>query len=353
MDVITGIENLFGTVFADTFIGDAADNNFQGGGGADTMSGGDGNDIIVGSGPGIVGNGDAGDDTVQGSSSGSDNLSGGDGNDFLRGILGDDTMGGGTGDDVVYVGISGNVVVQGGDGTDWISFFDDNLIGDPGHPSPRIKFKLSDGGPQTTQVGDITQQGFENVAGGNWDDKLSGDSQANVMAGDWGSDRLRGVGGDDVLWGDAYVNTDGSLNEDGGVVPGFREYNDTLIGGDGNDVLYGGYGADVLSGGRGHDTFVVDAVTDSNVANGADDIVGLQGGDTIDLSEIDADGDATNGDTAFVLVDAFTGVAGQLTIGYDAVADQSLIKADVDGDGTADMLITTDGDHRNFDNFVL
>jgi Ca2+-binding RTX toxin-like protein len=359
MDTLISIEDLGGTTFADSLTGDDNANVIFGDGGADTMFGNGGDDILVSSGSiGFTGNGGAGDDTLAGTS-GADDLSGGDGNDFLESLNGADTLGGGLGDDVVYLAFNGDVTAQGGDGVDWLSFFDDNQTGSfPDHPSPRIKFKLGDTGPQVTQAGTITAQGFENLAGGNWNDKLSGDAHDNVMAGDWGSDRLRGANGNDTLWGDAFVNPDGSLFESGDVVEGASEYNDTLLGGRGNDTLIGNFGADVLLGGPGVDTYKFIDALDSTVATGVDTIAGLQQRDVVDFSAIDADGDATNGDSAFVLVDTFSGTpdahsAGELTIGYDAVSDMTFFKADIDGDGTADMLINVNGDHRDFTNFAL
>jgi len=59
------------------------------------------------------------------------------------------------------------------------------------------------------------------------------------------------------------------------------------------------------------------------------------------------------GDQAFHLVSAFGGHAGELVVGYDDFREVTNISGDVDGDGTADFLITADGDHTGFNHFVL
>jgi Ca2+-binding RTX toxin-like protein len=363
MDTFISIEDLYATIFDDTLIGNEVDNLLFGAGGNDSIDGNEGNDVIFSGNQNMTASGGLGDDTVQGGS-GNDVMNGNDGDDFLRQLGGDDDIGGGLGDDVVYLGLEGNVTVQGGDGTDWLSFFDNNQEGTEANPGAKVKFKLSDQGTtQTTQTGTVDAQGFENLAGGNWDDRLSGDTGDNVLAGDWGNDRLRGVDGDDALYGDGLVNGDGSFDPTGGVFPFFIDYRggaylDTLIGSRGDDLLNGGFGADVLQGGPGTDTYEYLHWSDSTFNFGTDRITGLQNRDVIDLSAIDAtdDFDDTTADTsddAFVLVDSFSGTAGELTISFDSVNGISLIKGDLDGDANADLLIEVNGDVRDYDNFVL
>lgn len=50
---------------------------------------------------------------------------------------------------------------------------------------------------------------------------------------------------------------------------------------------------------------------------------------------------------------ALDGHAGQAALQYKGHADQTLLKLDVDGDGKADAVIVLDGDHRDFDHFLL
>lgn len=118
---------------------------------------------------------------------------------------------------------------------------------------------------------------------------------------------------------------------------------DTLIGGGGADTLVGGQGQDELSGGAGSDQFVFEKLADStNVA--PDTITDLTNKDVIDLHEIDPH---------LQLVSAFDGHAHELTMTYDAADDRTVLQADVDGDGKADMTVWITGDHHNFTNFVL
>lgn len=117
---------------------------------------------------------------------------------------------------------------------------------------------------------------------------------------------------------------------------------DTLIGGAGNDTFFGGLGADVLTGGTGNDLFRYTAINESLVGS-RDRITDFAAGDRIELTQIDADGNAGNGDTAFTFIGAgaFTNVAGQLHI--IASGADWLVEGDVNGDGAADFQILVQG----------
>ncbi|GGF78213.1 hypothetical protein GCM10007301_42750 [Azorhizobium oxalatiphilum] len=253
-DTFTGIENVRGTEYADTLIGDDADNVLEGGGGADDISGGAGNDSIIIGAEGAVDGGAgedwleldltaAGDVVLDGergfSSSGAiftdiehlavvsgdgadslsglglaDIISGGGGNDSIMGLGGDDRLDGQDGDDTVRGG-DGNDRIQGGHGSDW-------LFGDDG------------------------------------DDFIYGDGE---FFSDNSRDYLRGGAGNDYLRGD------------GG--------HDSLRGGDGDDILVGAGGNDYLVGGAGSDTFVmgVEASSRDRIV----DFTAGEGGDTIHI----------------------------------------------------------------------
>lgn len=137
----TVIENIIGSAYADTLLGNAADNVIHGGEGVGYLRGFDGNDQIWGGGAfddmhGNVGNdtlyGGGGDDWVVG---GKDNdlLHGEAGNDIVYGNLGDDTCHGGEGNDLIRGG-QGNDILYGGAGNDWISGDrgDDTITGGAG-----------------------------------------------------------------------------------------------------------------------------------------------------------------------------------------------------------------------------
>lgn len=180
---------------------------------------------------------------------------------------------------------------------------------------------------------------IENAIGGAGDDLIRGNAAANRLAGGAGDDRLLGLGGDDTLVGGAGRDLfDGGLGRDTvdfsaervvvDLTPGTARATrlgapverlvsienviagagaDVLIGavganrlrgGGGADDITGGGGADVLVGGPGRDAFRFLAASDSG-AGGRDLIAagdgavafegaGAGGGDTIDLSALDA-----------------------------------------------------------------
>ncbi|WP_052120495.1 calcium-binding protein, partial [Inquilinus limosus] len=152
-DTFNGVENVDGTSFADTLIGNAADNRLQGFDGNDDLRGGDGADILVGGAgadkfdggngvdtvsyfssstgvrvnlqTGTAGDGEAQGDTlvrvenISGSqghdklygNTGANTLQGWSGNDLLQGGAGKDTLSGGAGaDKFAYVAVGDSVV---------------------------------------------------------------------------------------------------------------------------------------------------------------------------------------------------------------------------------------------------
>lgn len=122
--------------------------------------------------------------------------------------------------------------------------------------------------------------------------------------------------------------------------------NDTVDGGSGNDIIStgadddrirGGRGQDQLTGGSGSDVFDWDLVIESGVASGTVDTITdfVSGVDDLDLSGIDANNIASDGNQAFTFLgsSAFTGLSGQLR----AVA--GIVEADVNGDGVADFRV--------------
>ena len=126
---------------------------------------------------------------------------------------------------------------------------------------------------------------------------------------------------------------------------------DVINGRDGDDLINGGAGKDIMRGGEGKDRFAFSAAADSTLLR-PDLINDLHDNDKIDLKAIDADR-STFGNQAFVLVGAFSGAAGELTVSYDAGGDVTFIRGDTDGDGEANLVILADGSHAAYDNFVL
>jgi Ca2+-binding RTX toxin-like protein len=293
----------------------------------------------------------------------------------VNGGLGDDSLTGGDGIDIAsYAGLTRGVTVS-----------------------------LATAGPQDTHGGDVdTLSGFENLTGGDFDDRLTGDDNTNVLTGAGGDDLLAGglgfdtldggegndtadyhaavtgvavsvaipgqqntggagidtlvsienlIGGqsDDSLSGDNNANLlDGRARNDALAGAGGA---DTLLGGAGNDLLTGGAGRDVLAGGAGKDKIVYFSLSDSTV-EAPDLIKGLQAIDRVTLASIDANVNV-DGDQRFSLVSAFTHTAGEAVITFDSGENTTLLELDVNGDGMADGAIAMAGDQTDFTNFAL
>jgi Ca2+-binding RTX toxin-like protein len=106
-------ENVIGSAFNDTIIGNSAANNLDGGIGNDSISGDSGNDTLSG--------GD-GNDSI-GGGNGNDSISGGNGNDSISGSSNNDTLSGGDGNDTISGG-SNNDILTGGSGNDFFVLAD-------------------------------------------------------------------------------------------------------------------------------------------------------------------------------------------------------------------------------------
>ncbi|WP_342238723.1 beta strand repeat-containing protein [Inquilinus sp. OTU3971] len=354
-DTLASIENLTGSAFRDVLHGSAGANALSGGAGndmlyggagADTINGGDGIDtagyfdsdaavtvdLAAGTGTGGHAQGDVLSNIERlGGSTFDDTLSGNAGANAINGGGGNDIVAGAGGNDQLYGG-NGNDQIDGGDG--W-----DTLEGEAGDD------QLSGGA-----FGDILRGGggADHLTGGDgWDTasywsnavgvsinletnvNTGGDAQGDTIDND--VEYINGSSHDDVMVGNALSN--GLIGFDGV---------DTLSGGGGNDTLRGGNGADVLNGGSGSDYFSYTAVSDST-ASATDTIQDFQHIDAISLRSIDADGNSANGDTAFSFIGttAFSGAAGQLR--YETSGGNTIVSADVNGDGAADMVINLTG----------
>lgn len=321
-DTMTHINRAIGSAFADNMTGSAA---------GDRLDGGAGDDILVGRG-------------------GADQLAGGAGidtaayGDSAAGVQIDLGLGLGHGGSAEGDTLSGIEQVVG-------SYHDDVLTGDAG----------------TNHLwGDL---GNDVLAGGGGADSLTGDNGDDVLDGGLGADRLDGGNGNDTAsylqsslgvtvdlgtglarFGDAegdllvsIENLTGSARGD--TLTGNNGAN-MLSGDDSNDRLTGGSGADILNGGLGGDLFTYRAIGDSTVAIGGRDTIqdfnSLEG-DKIDLSQIDADGHAANGDTAFHFIGGspFSGAGAEIRV--VAAGDDLLVQGDVTGDKVADFAILVQG----------
>jgi len=238
-DKLTSIENVSGTGYNDTLLGNNANNVLNGREGSDSLNGMEGNDTLIG----------------------------GIGNDSMDGGADNDSLDGGTGNDVLNGGGIGNDTLNGGDDIDTASY----LNGTAG-----IKVDLNITTSQNTVgAGWDTLINIENLKGGSGNDTLKGNALANMLEGQQGTDVLYGNAGNDTLYG--------------GLA------NDTLYGGANNDFLDGGAGIDILYGEAGNDIFSFWTAADANGDTVKDFVRGV---DKISLSLIDANR-ATTVDNSF------------------------------------------------------
>ena len=220
-DTLISVENLYGSSYDDTLIGNNSDNDLNGQIGNDTLKGG----------------------------GGADQLHGGAGNDTLMGGVGADQLFGGDGIDTADYSTSWTEVE--------VSLFN------------HTAYSGEAAGDQLT--------GIENLVGSAYDDWLTGDGGANELWGLDGNDHLAGGGGDgDVLHGgdgdDWLIGSFGSDTLFGGAGT------DNLQGSGGNDILDGNDGDDILAGGPGDDVYYVNSQGDvviENVGTGIDVVYAL------------------------------------------------------------------------------
>jgi Ca2+-binding RTX toxin-like protein len=313
---------LTGTNYQDILMGYSGNDVLNGGLGADLLDGGNGNDRMIGGGGNdtyvVDANGDLvieragqGTDTVMSSISytlgnnvenmtltgsgningignGLDNLiTGNSGNNQLSGLAGNDTIFGGAGNDTFRASVSdGNDRYDGGSGTDTY---------DLSATSAAAIVDLAAGTSASTQTGNDTLTGIENVTGGSGADHLQGGGANNLLQGQRGDDWLDGGSGDDTLDGGQGI--------------------DTLAGGDGADTLIGGANRDILTGGAGADMFVFSSISDSGTRVGVRDVITdfTQGQDHIDLSQIDArtSGGGSAGNQSFLFLGEWNGTGSE------------------------------------------
>jgi Ca2+-binding RTX toxin-like protein len=281
-DVLRNIEQVIGSQYDDSMVGDINNNSLFGGLGNDAISGLSGNDNLTGQ-------------------EGNDSLDGGEGDDFLIGGAGNDTIIGGGGKDTAsFTGaasgvslslVNGSGVATGGDGTDSLigiegiqgSYFSDFIsLGDSDSNGGSI---FGNGGNDTLVGG----AGFQNLYGGSGDDSIdggAGNDQVNYSQEVYdnnGSVFLTGRGVTVNLVAGTATDNWGNLDVLRNIehISG-SQYDDSLVG-DGNDnSLYGGSGADIVNGGAGRDNLNGDAGNDTiNGGEGNDWLDGGSGNDSL------------------------------------------------------------------------
>ena len=214
------IEGVTGSAFDDVIAGNAGANWLAGGTGADTLdysasngavainlssdtaSGGFADGDVISGFENVLGS--IYNDYVTGNTL-ANTILGDAGDDMLQGFAGDDTLRGGSGNDRIYGG-EGADVVDGGEGTD---------TADYRYSLAGVTVSLvSNTGTGGDAEGD-TLSGIENLAGSEFDDILTGDNNVNRLVGGEGADRLYGGGGNDmILTGGGYDYVDGGSGVD-------------------------------------------------------------------------------------------------------------------------------------------
>lgn len=328
-DVLSGIETVIGSAFADVVVGDAAANRLEGGAGddrllgsagADQMIGGSGTDIVeythsaagvaVSLTSGLGSGGDAAGDILSSvenlmGSAFADTLTGDSGTNWLAGGEGADTLDGAGGNDVLVGGVGADRMV-GGIGIDTVDY---------SGSIASVAVNLVTGKGMGGYAHADSLSGVENLIGSAFADTLTGDAAANRLEGGSGADTIGGGGGDDLLIGGAGADVmnggDGvdtadysasirAINVDlntglglGGyahadVFVGIEQiigsvFGDNLIGDASANSFTGAAGDDVLFGGAGSDRFVFgnavgnDRVLDFAAGAGSEDWIDLSG----------------------------------------------------------------------------
>lgn len=201
---------------------------------------------------------------------------------------------------------------------------------------------ISGGGGADELVG---SSGNDTISGGNGNDSLYGGAGNDVLNGDNSNDVLYGQGGNDTLNGGSGNDTlyGGSGNDqlqDAGGTNFFygRDGTDSIVGSGGVDSIYGGFGADTLTGSGSGDGFVY-----INILDSGDLIVDFNHAlDKINLAGIDAN-TSTGADDAFTFILAQNAATVANSVTWTQSAGNTIIHADVNGDTTADLTITLQG----------
>jgi Ca2+-binding RTX toxin-like protein len=286
-DEVFAVENLIGSPFDDTLVGDGGRNTIDGLAGDDVLDGAAGIDTVsfAASAMGVSANLTTGVATADGrdvlsgfedligslfsdslvGDSGPNTIYGVDGSDAVDGAAGDDRLDGGDGNDIVF-GSTGDDLFNGGRGIDNLNFAmstggvhaDLSAGRVTGEGSDRVAGVEDLGGTEFADV--LTgNAGRNTIAGGAGDDVIVGGSAADELFGDEGADRLEGGRGDDLAIGGSGADAmDGGVGDDNlrgsDVGPrGARDRGDRIAGGNGSDLIDGGIGNDVIAGGAGDD----------------------------------------------------------------------------------------------------
>jgi Ca2+-binding RTX toxin-like protein len=228
--VLLSVENIDGSRGNDTLDGADSANRIDGGEGDDRISGGKGADTLIGS---------IGNDILD--------MGEGPGSGPLRDILL-----GGEGEDRLIAGPGAALLDGGEDAPVGIGLQDptDLDIVDYGKAPSALRINLASGEASGPWIGKHELRNIEGIAGPDFNDTLTGDSDRSYFEGGDGNDILIGDWIPEELVALERRDDADARRERLGLEGG----NDRLYGQGGNDVLRGGPGADMLDGGDGVDT---------------------------------------------------------------------------------------------------
>lgn len=224
-----------------------------------------------------------------------------------------------------------------------------DVIGSP--PGPHIRAQIFD--PReagvnmtgTALADDFIGTKFgDRMKGRKGDDLLLGRDGNDTLSGGLGSDKLNGGRGRDTLDGNSGKDLLVGQNGNDWLTGGRGK--DKILGGKGADVLRGDLGKDILTGGDGADRFVFFSPVDSGTGFAKRDMIrdfDQAENDRIVLTKID--GASAAGDQAFTFIGtaAFSSTEGELRYVHSAV--NTIVQADIAGDGSADFAVTVGGLH--------
>jgi Ca2+-binding RTX toxin-like protein len=367
-DVLRNIQNVIGSNFNDTIIGNAVDNVIDGGAGTDTVrfdgvaaavtvdlsqgtATGQGNDTLLnienvtGSSLNDTITGDAGNNVIDGGA-GNDtvrfdgvaaavtvNLANGtatgQGADTLRNI---ENVVGSSLDDTI-TGNTGNNVIDGGAGTDTVRF--DGV-------AAAVTVNLATG--TATGQGTDTLRNIENVVGSSLDDTITGNAGNNVIDGGLGNDTIDGGAGIntaafnhvaqavtvDLSKGTATGQGTDTLRNIQNVIGSSR--NDTIIGSAGNNVIDGGAGTDTVSFAGVAAAVTVNLVTGTATGQGSDTLLNIENVTGSSLN------DTITGNAGNNVIDGGVGID---TVRFDGVAAAvtvNLVTGTATGQGNDSLL---------------